>query len=80
MTTVAAKRAGANLDKLLEQAKETHEPVHIEGRRSHGMLVSEDDWRAIQETLFLVSIPGMRESVRKGLRTPIERCSSRPGW
>jgi len=44
------------------------------------VLLSEEDWKAVQETLYLLGIPGMRESIRKGLKTPVEKCSDRPGW
>jgi PHD/YefM family antitoxin component YafN of YafNO toxin-antitoxin module len=50
------------------------------GKRSNAILISEEDWRAIQETLYLISIPGMRESIRKGLKTPLEKCSEKAGW
>jgi len=44
------------------------------------VLISEEDWRAIEETLYLASIPGMRESIKKGLKTPVEKCEEDPGW
>ena len=47
---------------------------------AHAVLVSEDDWKAIQETIYLLSIPGMRESIRQGLKTPIKECSKEPSW
>jgi antitoxin YefM len=80
MTTIKATEARANLYKLLDQAGESHEPIQITGKRSNAILISEDDWRAIQETLYLLSIPGMRESIRKGLKTPVKKCSEKPGW
>jgi len=80
MTTIKATEARANLYKLLDQAGESHEPIQITGKRSNAVLISEDDWRSIQETLYLLSIPGMRESIRKGLKTPVKRCSEKPGW
>lgn len=80
MPSVTATRARANLYTLLDQVAESHEPLHITGKRSSGVLISEEDWRAIQETLHLLSIPGMRESIRKGMKTPIEKCSKEPGW
>ena len=80
MSTMTASQARKELYRLLDQAAETHEPIHITGKRSHGVLVAEEDWRAIQETLHLLSIPGMRESIRRGVRTPISRCSEKPGW
>jgi PHD/YefM family antitoxin component YafN of YafNO toxin-antitoxin module len=52
----------------------------ISGKRANAVLVSEDDWRSIQETLFLLSVPGLRESIREGMETPAEECSGQPGW
>lgn len=80
MTDITASEARANLYRLLDQAAETHKPVRITGRRNNGVLVSEDDWAAIQETLFLLSIPGMRESIRKGMKTPISKLSRKLDW
>jgi len=80
MTTIKATEARAKLYKLLDQAAESHEPIQITGKRSNGILISEDDWWSIQETLYLLSMPGMRESIRKGLKTPVEKCSEKPGW
>ena len=80
MTTVSATEARKRLYRLLDEVSQSHEPVHISGRRSKGVLVSEEDWRSIQETLYLVSVPGMRESIVKGLKTPVDKCSEEPGW
>ena len=80
MHLVSARHAGRHLDQLLDAAAESHEPIHITGQRAKGVLVSEDDWRAMQETLHLLSIPGMRESIREGLASSVEDClSSREG-
>jgi prevent-host-death family protein len=80
MTTIRATEARAKLFKLLDYAAESHEPIQITGKRSNTILIAEEDWRAIQETLYLLSIPGMRESIRKGLKTPLEKCSEKAGW
>ena len=80
MTTVKATDARTNLYKLLDRAAESHEPIQITGKRSSAILISEEDWRSIQETLYLLSIPGMRESIRKGIKMPVEKCSEKPGW
>ena len=80
MTTITASRARSQLYRLLDQAAESHEPITVTGKRNKAVLVSENDWRAIEETLYLLSIPGMRESVRKGMRTPLSMTSKRPGW
>ncbi len=80
MTTLTASQARAKLYKLLDEAAASHEPIQITGKRSNGILISEDDWRSIQETLYLLSIPGMRESIRKGLKTPVEKCKKDLKW
>lgn len=80
MSTMTVSQARKELYRLLDQAAETHEPIHITGKRSHGVLVAEEDWRAIQETLYLLQIPGMRESIRREIRAPISKCSEKPGW
>lgn len=80
MTTLTASKARAKLYKLLDQAASSHEPIQITGKRTNAVLVSEEDWRSIQETLFLLSIPGMRESIRKGLKEPVEKCQAELKW
>jgi prevent-host-death family protein len=75
MVTVSASQARSNLFHLM--ADVANEPIRIAGRRGNAVLVSEEDWQAIQETLYLVSIPGMRESIRKGLKTPVARCQTK---
>ncbi|RME23155.1 MAG: type II toxin-antitoxin system Phd/YefM family antitoxin [Deltaproteobacteria bacterium] len=80
MKTLTASEARARLYRLIDEVGETGEPLQIKGKRSSAVLLSEDDWRAIRETLYLLSIPGMRESIRKGLETPLDECSEDPGW
>ncbi len=80
MRTITVTKARANLFKLLDEASESHEPIQITGKRANAVLLSADDWRAIQETLYLLSIPGMRASIRKGLETPVEDCSEELEW
>lgn len=80
MKTIKATEARNNLYRLIDEASESHEPIHISGKRSNAVLVSEEDWRSIQETLHLLSIPEMRESIIEGLQTPVEECSEEPGW
>ncbi|MBI5594844.1 MAG: type II toxin-antitoxin system Phd/YefM family antitoxin [Elusimicrobia bacterium] len=80
MTTLTASVARATLYRLLDQAASSHEPIQITGRRSNAVLISEDDWRSIQETLYLLSIPGMRESIRKGLKTPTKEQARKASW
>ncbi|GBE04722.1 antitoxin RelJ [bacterium BMS3Abin10] len=80
MPTLTASEARAKLYKLLDKVAESHEPLEITGKRNNAVLISEDDWRAIQETLFLLSIPGMRESIRKGLKTHLAKCGKKLAW
>lgn len=80
MTTLTATAARKSLYNLVDDVAISHNPIQIIGKRHSAVLVSEDDWRAIQETLFLTSIPGMRESVIEGLNTPIEECSEELAW
>ena len=80
MRTITVTKARANLFKLLDEASESHEPIQITGKRANAVLLSADDWRAIQETLYLLSIQGMRESIREGLETPVEDCSEELEW
>ena len=80
MTVHSASNARANLYRLIDEAAETHQPILITGKRRNAVLVSEEDWTAIQETLHLLSVPGMRESIKAGLATPIDECSEEPGW
>jgi antitoxin YefM len=80
MTTLSATEARKQLYKLLDEVSQSHEPVQITGRRGNAVLVSEDDWRAVQETLHLVSIPGMRESILEGMVTPPEDLEDQLDW
>ena len=80
MTTLTVTEARKRLYSLLDEVAESHEPVQIAGKRNSAVLVSEEDWRAIQETLYLTSIPGMRESIQQGLKTPVEECDEDLDW
>ena len=80
MTTITASNARANLYKLLDQAAAGHEPVQITGKRNNAVLVSEEDWSAMQETMYLLSIPKMRESIINGLKTPVSRTHKALKW
>jgi len=75
MPTLTATEARTRLYRLIDEAAASHEPIVITGKRGKAVLISEDDWRSIQETLFLLNIPNMRESIQDGLATPIEECS-----
>lgn len=80
MTTLTTTEAAKRLDEVLDSLAESHEVVQIAGQRHCGVLVSEDDWRAIQETLYLTSVPGMKDSIVEGLRTPLEQCAKELDW
>jgi len=80
MTSLTVTHARSRLYELLDQTNASHEPIQITGKRSNAVLISEDDWRSIQETLYLVSIPGMRDSIRKGMAEPLDKTSTEPGW
>ena len=71
MTAITASEARANLYRLIDEAASSHQPLLITGKRNKAVLVSEEDWEAIQETLYLLSIPGMRESIREGMARPV---------
>lgn len=75
MKTISATSARSDLYRLIDSALSDHEPVQITGKRGNAVLLSEEDWRAIQETLHLLNIPGMRESIVEGMAEPVERCS-----
>ncbi|MBT6340095.1 MAG: type II toxin-antitoxin system Phd/YefM family antitoxin, partial [Desulfobacula sp.] len=68
MATLSATEARKNLYRLIDETSSTHEPITITGKRGNAVLLSESDWRAIQETMFLVNIPGMRESIIEGFK------------
>ncbi len=80
MATLTATEARKKLYRLIDETASTHEPITITGKRGNAILLSESDWKAIQETMFLVNIPGMRESIIEGLSTPIEDCSEDLDW
>lgn len=80
MTTLTATEARSSLYQLVDQVAASHEPVLITGKRTNAILISEDDWRAINETLYLLNIPGMRESILQGMQSPIDECSEEVEW
>jgi prevent-host-death family protein len=80
MNTINATQARQNFYRLLDEVAESHEPIQITGKRSSAVLISEEDWRSIQETLYLTSIPGLVESIREGEAEPDDECSEDPGW
>ncbi len=80
MATLTASQARAGLYRLMDQAAETHQPVIISGKRSNAVLISEEDWSAIQETLYLLAIPGMRESIKNAMAEPLANSKKALKW
>lgn len=80
MTTVTATKARDNLYRLIDEANQSHVPIQITGKRGNAVLVSEDDWRAISDTIHLSMIPGMVESIKEGMNEAIEDCGDSIEW
>ncbi len=80
MTDLTASEARANLYRLIDEAAESHQPIHIVGKRTSAVLISTEDWEAIQETLYLLSIPGMRESIKEGMAEPLGKSDKDLKW
>ena len=79
-TVITATEARTNLYRLIDQTAESHQPIHITGKRSNAVLVSAEDWQAIQETLYLLSVPGMRESIKEGMAEPLSESTTELDW
>lgn len=77
---IPIKEAQKQSQQLIDSVSESHQPVVIVGKTSNAVLLSEADWASVQETLYLLSVPGMRESIREGLATPIEECDRQLQW
>lgn len=80
MKTLSATQARRELYRLIDEVTVSSEPVQIDGKRTSAVLVSEGDWRALQETVYLMSIPGMAASIREGMETPLEECVEELDW
>ena len=80
MTTINVTEARKNLYSLVDETNKSHEPIHISGKRGNAVLISEDDWSAIKETMYLLSIPNMRESIKEGIETSIDECDTELDW
>ncbi len=80
MQTLTSSEARANLYRLIDDAAESHEPIVISGKRNSAVLVSAEDWSAIQETLFLLAVPGMRESIKAGMAEPLAKSAKTLQW
>jgi len=79
-TNLSASEARASLYRLMDQIAESHEPIMISGKRSDAVLVAAEDWQAIQETLYLLSVPGMRESIKEGMAEPLAKSAKVLPW
>jgi antitoxin YefM len=80
MTTITATKARATFFSLLDQASESHEPIQITGPRHNGVLIAEEDYWAMQETLYVLSVPGMKESLLKGMKAPLKSYTKKRPW
>lgn len=80
MSSINITNARKDLYRIVESVNLSHEPVHITGKNSSAVLIGEDDWKSIEETLYLMSLPGMRESIIEGMKTPIEELDSELDW
>ena len=80
MNHLNVTEACKNLSGLIDELSESHKPLVITGKRNNAVLLSQEDWTAIQETLYLLSIPDMHESIRKGISTPIYTCETSIDW
>ena len=80
MTTLTASEARAQLYRLMDQAADSHQPIHIAGKRTNAVLIAAEDWQAIQETLHLLSVPGMRESIKEGMAEPLDQSAEELDW
>lgn len=80
MHTLTASEARANLYRLIDQAAQSHQPIHISGKRTSAVLLAAEDWQAIQETLYLLSVPGMRESIKEGMAEPLGESVKELDW
>jgi len=78
--TINITNARKDLYKLIDQVIESHEPVHITGKKGTAVIISEEDWKNIEETLYLTSIPGMRESIIEGMKANIDECAEEIEW
>ena len=79
-TPITASEARASLYRLIDQTTESHQPILISGKRSSAVLLSADDWQAIQETLYLLAVPVMRESIKKGMAEPLKKSARELKW
>ena len=80
MQALTASEARANLYRLIDETAQSHEPIMISGKRASAVLLSAEDWSAVQETLFLLAVPGMRESIKAGMAEPLAKNAKTLKW
>lgn len=80
MATLTASEARAGFYRLIDQTSESHKPVVISGKRGNAVLISEEDWSSIQETLYLLAIPNMRESIKDAMAQPLSKSKKALKW
>ncbi|CAA6813737.1 MAG: Antitoxin [uncultured Campylobacterales bacterium] len=78
--SISISKARENIFKLVEETNSNHTPIMITGKKNDAVLVSLEDWNALQETLYLMSIPNMKESILKGMSTPLDECEENIEW
>lgn len=80
MTTFSTTEARSKLYALIDETTATHQPITITGKRGNAVLLAEEDWKAINETLHLLSVPGMRESIQEGMAASLDECDQDLDW
>lgn len=80
MQTLTASEARSNLYRIMDETALSHEPITISGKRTNAVLLSAEDWNAVQETLYLLSVPGMRESIKTGMAEPLAKSAKAVKW
>lgn len=80
MHTVTSSEAKLTIHRLIDESAKSHQPILITGERNNAVLISEEDWTSIQESIHLLSAPGMRESIRECIAAPIDECTNKLDW
>jgi len=77
---ISVSQARANIYNLMDETAETHEPILITGKRNNVVMLSQEDWNAIEETLYLNSIPNMVSSLQESMNAPDSEFSETIEW
>lgn len=80
MEIYTTSQARENLFKLVDQTSTEHEPIYIVGKRHKAVLISEEDYSSMVETLYLTSVPGMKESLINASKMPLDQYSDSLDW